>query len=94
MELNCESFFENVTMLPETRMKFAEAVFFSPSPLVTRVVFIGTPHRGSALAQRTIGRVGSLLIEESPEIKAEHGRLLDDNPRTFSKEFSRRVPTY
>jgi pimeloyl-ACP methyl ester carboxylesterase len=85
--------FEQTAMLEDTRKKFAEAVFFKPSPLVSRVVFIGTPHRGSALAQRAVGRVGSLLIDEPAELKAEHRRLLDDNPKAFSKEFSRRVPT-
>lgn len=85
--------FDQVTMDPDTRSKFAEAVFFNPSPVISRVIFIGTPHRGSALAQRTIGRVGSLLIEEPEEQKARHARLIADNPEAFSTEFSRRFPT-
>jgi hypothetical protein len=85
--------FEQVVMSPNTRKKLSEAVFFTPSPMVSRVVFIGTPHRGSALAQRAIGRVGSLLIKEATDLKSEHDRLIADNPGVFSDEFSRRVPT-
>ena len=85
--------FDQVAMSLETRRKFSEAVFFMPSPMVSRVIFIGTPHRGSALAQRAIGRVGSLLIEEPEELKAEHDRLIEQNPGAFSAEFTRRVPT-
>lgn len=85
--------FENVTMSSEIRRKFTEAVFFTPSPMISRVVFIGTPHRGSVLAQRAIGKVGSLLIEEPAELKAEHNRLLQENPEAFSDEFTRRFPT-
>ena len=85
--------FEQVVMSPNTRKKLSEAVFFTPSPMVSRVVFIGTPHRGSALAQRAIGRVGSLLIKEATDLRSEHDRLIADNPGVFSEEFSRRVPT-
>jgi hypothetical protein len=45
------------------------------------------------LAQRAIGRIGSLLIKESPDQRAEHHQLLEDNPATFSDEFTRRIPT-
>jgi len=80
-------------MLPAIRESFAEAVFFKPSPIVSRVIFIGTPHRSSALAQRAIGSIGSLLIEQPGKLKAEHDRLLKGNPGAFSEEFTRRVPT-
>ena len=36
--------------------------FFSPLPFVKRVVFISVPHRGSSLADSTIGRLGAYLI--------------------------------
>jgi pimeloyl-ACP methyl ester carboxylesterase len=85
--------FEQVAMSPDTRRKFANAVFFKPSSMVSRVIFIGTPHRGSALAQRAVGRIGSLLVKESADLKMEHDRLLEDNPAAFSEEFTRRVPT-
>jgi pimeloyl-ACP methyl ester carboxylesterase len=84
---------EQVAMSHNARKKLSEAVFFLPSPMVSCVIFIGTPHRGSALAQRVVGRVGSLLIKESSELTTEHNQLIEDNPGVFSEEFSRRVPT-
>lgn len=85
--------FEDVAMDSRTRKQLRAIAFFKPSPLVSRVVFIGTPHRGSALAQRMLGRVGSVLIKESDESKSVHDKLIRDNPGVFSSEFSRRIPT-
>jgi triacylglycerol esterase/lipase EstA (alpha/beta hydrolase family) len=87
----CE--FNRVVMLPAVRERLSNMVFFTPSPMVARVVFIGTPHRGSALAQRAVGRIGALLVEEPEELKVQHDRLVQDNPGVFSQEFTRRVPT-
>jgi len=85
--------FEAVSMEPAIRTKLKHAFFFEASPMVSRVIFVGTPHRGSALAQRAIGRLGSILIEEPAEQKNAHRKLLSDNPGVFSNEFSNRVPT-
>ena len=84
--------FEDVAMPPRFREKLAESAFFESTSRVTRVVYIGTPHRGSALANRAIGRIGSLLIEQTAEVKLAHRQLLDANPDTFSYEFTRRIP--
>lgn len=85
--------FDSVTMAPEFRTVLADAFFFSPSPQVSRVVFIGTPHRGSPWARRTIGRIGSALVEEPRANESRHERLVRDNPNAFSEEFTRRIPT-
>ena len=85
--------FEEVAMVPKIQKQLTEAVFFSPSKSVTRVVFIGTPHKGSALAQRAVGRIGSLLVKQPPSVAEEHSRLINENPCTFSREFSQRFPT-
>lgn len=61
--------------------------------MVSRVVFIGTPHHGSALASRAIGRLGSILVSPSDEIKVLHKQLMDENPGVFSQEFQRGIPT-
>ncbi len=84
---------ENIVTTPQTRMQLAEAFFFQPSPMVTRVIFIGTPHRGSPCADRPIGRLGSRLVEEPETMREEHQQLIRDNPSAFSAEFSRAIPT-
>ncbi|MCY2986016.1 MAG: hypothetical protein NTY15_20495 [Planctomycetota bacterium] len=84
--------FEDVSMPPRFRERLAESAFFESTSRVNRVVYIGTPHRGSALANRAVGRIGSLLIEQQEEVKLAHRKLLDANPDTFSYEFTRRIP--
>lgn len=85
--------FEQVVMDSFTREQFRQAVFFDRSPMVSRVIFIGTPHRGSVIAQRSIGRLGSFLVEQPIDLKLSHRKLLCDNPNVFSEEFSNRTPT-
>jgi pimeloyl-ACP methyl ester carboxylesterase len=42
---------------PETRALVERALFIEPLPFVRRVVFVSTPHRGSYLAEWSIGRL-------------------------------------
>jgi pimeloyl-ACP methyl ester carboxylesterase len=85
--------FEQLVTKSETRTELAQSFFFEPSPSVSRIAFIGTPHLGSPWARRPIGRIGAKLVEESTVMQAEHSQLLRDNVGVFSREFTRRVPT-
>ena len=84
---------QNVVTTSATRANLTEAFFFEPLPIVSRVVFVGTPHRGSVWAQRPIGRLGAALVDEPSSMQAEHAQLVRDNPNAFSPEFMRRIPT-
>ena len=84
--------FPEVVLNPWVREQLAVAFFFEPTPDVSRVVFIGTPHRGSAWAQRIVGRLGATLVREPAEKRQAHLQVIHDNPGVFSKEFSRRIP--
>lgn len=84
---------DQITIDAVGRRTLTEALFFEPSPSVSRVVFIGTPHRGSALAQLAIGRIGSLLVREPPEVRERHRQVIAANPGVFSRELQRRYPT-
>lgn len=85
--------FHAIATTPDTRRLLAEAFFFEPSPMVSRVVYVGTPHRGSPLALRPIGRIASMLVREPEQSRARHAQLVGDNPGSFSREFSERLPT-
>lgn len=76
-----------------TRALLNEAFFFAPSPQITRVVYIGTPHLGSGMARRLVGRLGSALVEPPPQTAERHEQVIRDNPGAFSAEFTRRLPT-
>jgi pimeloyl-ACP methyl ester carboxylesterase len=67
--------------------ELSAALFFTSNPNVTRVVFIGTPHRGSQLARRCIGRIGSALVSLPAERADEYAQLIDDNPDVFEPQF-------
>ncbi len=82
-----------VVTTPETRRNLQEVFFFQPSMAITRVVFIGTPHHGSPLARRPIGRIGSALVEPSEQSEARHSQLASDNPDLFRPELQLRFPT-
>ena len=84
---------DQIVIDPTGRNNLATSMFFEPSPMVSRIVFIGTPHRGSAIAQRAIGRIGSLLVRDPAEVRERHRQVIRDNPGVFSPEISRRLPT-
>jgi pimeloyl-ACP methyl ester carboxylesterase len=50
---------------PETKALVEEGLIFKPRRDVARIIFISTPHRGSVIAQNSIGRIGSSLIRKS-----------------------------
>jgi pimeloyl-ACP methyl ester carboxylesterase len=84
---------EEIVASDEARSILAENCYFDPSPHVSRVIFIATPHRGSLRSSGLVGRTSSLLVEPSPELAAVHDQLVRDNPGAFNPEFEQRLPT-
>lgn len=66
--------------------------YFTHSPHVGRVVFIGTPHQGTTHLTAKSGHVSSTLVHEDPCLNEAHKKLVEDNPAAFRKEFRHRVP--
>jgi pimeloyl-ACP methyl ester carboxylesterase len=85
--------FNTIITDPATRSDLAAAFFFQPSPDVSRVIYIATPHRGASAASRTMGRLSSALIQERPEWVMRRQQLERDNPCAFREEIQRRIPT-
>lgn len=77
---------------PTTRAQLEASFFFQPSPDITRVIYIATPHRGSSEASRCVGRISSALIQEPPEWTERHAQLVRDNPDAFRAELRRKIP--
>jgi pimeloyl-ACP methyl ester carboxylesterase len=75
------------------RERLREVFFFAPLPFVKKVIFIGTPHRGSTLASRGVGRFGSLLVKSSADTDARHRRVVAQNPGVFAPWIKHRIPT-
>ena len=85
--------FDRVRMPQQVRRRITPALFFQPSPCVKRVVFIATPHRGSSIAARGVGRFASLTVRRPPEITAIHRMLVAANPGAIRPEFEQNLPT-
>jgi pimeloyl-ACP methyl ester carboxylesterase len=85
--------FHTIVTDPTTRADLAAAFFFQPSPDVSRVIYIATPHRGSSDATRCVGRLSSALIEERQDWMVRHEQLMRDNPQVFREELQRGIPT-
>ena len=81
---------ENVATDEMTRANLAERLFFDPHPLVQRAVFVATPHRGSALAGRAVGKIAGALVSES---EPAYEQIMRDNVSGFKESVSRRMPT-
>jgi pimeloyl-ACP methyl ester carboxylesterase len=85
--------FDAVRAGPEIRMRLARDFFFEPVPMVKRVIFIGTPHRGSGMTRRLAGRVGSALVSFGAEEDALYRTLVADNRDVFKPYVTGRRPT-
>lgn len=84
---------EQVTIPGRIRSSVVSSFFFEPSKDVSRVIYLGTPHRGSLYSRRIVGRVGSALVSVPEERVVAHRELIERNPNVFTKEVSQRIPT-
>jgi pimeloyl-ACP methyl ester carboxylesterase len=84
---------EAVRTTPPMRKRLEDDFFFDPSPLVSRVVFIGTPHHGSSMARRVVGRAASNLVKSLGSEEEEYHQLMDANADVFYEYIQRSPPT-
>jgi pimeloyl-ACP methyl ester carboxylesterase len=78
---------------PQLKERMSSAFFFEANRNVRRIIFIGTPHRGAKMAEQTVGRIGSLLVDFPAEEEERFEQLVRDNPGLFRPEFASRFPT-
>jgi pimeloyl-ACP methyl ester carboxylesterase len=83
--------FEDVPLSPHNRELLRRAVFVSPSPFVTEVIFIATPHRGSYLARGVLRDLLHRLVDLSGDLAGLGADLF--HGRTGTHVCLRRLPT-
>lgn len=71
---------ESLRASPADRVELESMYVFRPHPAVRRVVYIATPHRGSAIASAWVGLFGSALVRLPEDLRALYERLLPANP--------------
>ena len=62
--------FDTIRTDPDSRMRLANSFFFTPSPDVSRVIYIATPHRGSVYARRCVGQISSALGQGTARLES------------------------
>jgi Alpha/beta hydrolase family len=75
--------FEKVKGQPEHLAQLRAAAFFQPNESVSRVVTIGTPHRGSEYANDTTRWISRHLIQLPTMMVATGQALIQQNPGLF-----------
>jgi hypothetical protein len=85
--------FDRVNMSPEVRQDLQQTFFFRRENYVKRVIFIGTPHRGSKLSPSPLGRLAVHLAQMPSELKAIRANLVKDNPNMAKVLHDRALPT-
>jgi pimeloyl-ACP methyl ester carboxylesterase len=85
--------FERLKAPADLKMQLAHNVFFEAQPYITRVVFIATPHRGSAMARRLAGKLGAQLVRVGGDMNWSFRTMLQDNEDLFREDFTSSLPT-
>ena len=75
--------FDEMRASPERKEMLRNVFFFEPHPMVTRVMFIATPHGGSELGDEFVGRVADRLIRMPSSLRQTYRALLLQNGRDF-----------
>ena len=75
--------FEELHAETEVRDRVAQTVFFHPSPMIRRVITIGTPHRGSQFANDYTRFLARKLIKLPTQMLWVTQQLVLENPGFF-----------
>jgi pimeloyl-ACP methyl ester carboxylesterase len=70
----------DLTVPEDARTELQQVFYFERLPLVKRVVFLGTPHRGSLLSPSPLGRLAVHLTSLPKQFASDVGDILADNP--------------
>src|SRR5262245_51059114 len=65
----------NTPLTADSYRRLKEVFVFSHRPEVSRVIFISTPHRGSALATSWVGRFGASLVKTPQSFKSIYAEM-------------------
>lgn len=86
--------FDRLPLKPEERDELRSHAMFTPLPMVKRVVFVSTPHRGSHLATSLVRSLASRFIRLPSHVVEASTRLLTlQQPLDLKPGYQRRVPT-
>jgi pimeloyl-ACP methyl ester carboxylesterase len=71
---------DELRLQPETRELLRQSFFLEPEPFVGRVIFVATPHRGSYLAEYSLGRFVAGFVRLPSNLLRAGGDIFTNNP--------------
>jgi hypothetical protein len=83
--------FDELKLKPQTRDELRRVFFFERQPFVKRVVFLGTPHRGSRLSPSPAGRLAEGLVRLPQDLVDAAKDAAEENPELAHE--AKRLPT-
>jgi triacylglycerol esterase/lipase EstA (alpha/beta hydrolase family) len=83
---------EDLEITPEVRAAAERSLFFEPSPQIRRVIFVGTPHRGSKIASSPVGSLASRLVRKNGSMTENFSEFVKHNQNNISTMW-RKLPT-
>jgi hypothetical protein len=78
---------------PATRELFRRSLVFTPLPFVERVLFLATPHRGSALTFRPLRRIVGWIVRFPARLTGDLTLLLERPELHRARQFLGGVPS-
>jgi pimeloyl-ACP methyl ester carboxylesterase len=83
----------NLKLKDSTRTELEQVFYFRRDSGVKRVIFLGTPHRGSKLSPSTVGRLAVRLVRLPRELVASAKDVMNENPDLAKKFDPGKIPT-
>ena len=84
--------FEDLKASPETKEMLRRSIFFTPVPSVKRVIFLATPHGGSFIAGKWIGRLVGKFISLPFRILGTVKEVVTLNPKLKALQSLKEIP--
>jgi hypothetical protein len=78
---------QSLKLSADDRAMLEEAFEWEPDTTIRRILFIAVPHRGSALADRFAGRIGSWITAPPHPFRTFYERVSKDNPGVFTPPY-------
>lgn len=78
---------ETLKLSPEDRVVLEDAFEWQGDRSIHRIIFICTPHKGSAFADNPIGKLGSWLTKPPSQFQKFFRKISEDNPGVFTPAY-------
>ncbi|MDX2035561.1 MAG: alpha/beta fold hydrolase [Isosphaeraceae bacterium] len=85
---------EELAVDPAGRESIRESAFFDPDPRIRRMIYVCTPHHGTHLSSRLVGRLSGRLTPHPGPLAEAYRSLRESNrPEFFTESFANDGPS-